>query len=475
MKTIFKSIVEKRAEVFIFIFVLAVIAFMYNGFQDNYFYSDDFEWLSRAVLAQSPADSLMEIFKIEGRDFNPVFVTLLSIIVRFFGLSPLAFRLISVLTFSSVIFMFFFILFRYFKVNRIIALSAAVLFGLNVYLSEVVLNLAALVYSLSLLLFLIAVKYYLDGKRTLFLVFLFLSVFTKETVILGFIPLFTFEKEKRKRWFLAASIFGMAAIRGILQLMLAGTGTYTGFLTVSDFFVKFYYIVLKTMNISPYTMHPVVGVVIIILVIAVAMYFIISKKVGKLRQGFLFFFLFFVVFSLFLSLLPKLSSRYFFYPAPGFWGLAALMTHYFYQDNKKLKYILVPLVLISILFNYPMIKREIGDYKILGNFSREFIQRQAVVIKEAAGKEIKTSEIILYKLNRQPLADVHARVKRRGNLPKLLPFREHGIGGVIEPRHLVPLVFYPHDIVRWQQIKETPNYFTGAFDELGRHSAIDQK
>jgi hypothetical protein len=465
MKTILKSIVEKKAAVLIVIFVLVVIAFIYFGFLDNYFYSDDFEWLSRAVLAQHPADFLTEVFKIEGRDFNPVFVILLSIIVRFFGLSPLAFRLISLLTFSGVIFMFFFILIRYFNVNRIIALSAALLFGLNVYLSEVVLNLAALVYSLSLLFFMISVKYYLDRRRTPFLVFLLLAVFTKETVILGFIPLIAFEIEKKNRWFLIASITGMTSIRVILQLVLARSGTYTGFLTVSDFFVKFYYIVLKTMNISPYTTHPVVGAGIIVLIIAVAMYFIISKKVGKLRRGFLFFFLFFIVFSFFLSLLPKLSSRYFFYPAPGFWGIAALIAHYFYQDNKKLKYALVPLVLISILFNYPLISGEIDDYRILGNFSKEFIQRQGAVIKEAAGEEIKTSETILYKLNRQPLAEAHARVRRRGNLPKLLPFREHGIGGVIEPRHLVPLVFYPHAVVRWKGIKETTNYFIGTFEK----------
>lgn len=475
MKNIIKGIIEKRATVLIFIVVLAVNAFIYLGFQDNYFYSDDFEWLSRAVLAQHPGNFPTEILKIEGRDFNPVFVLLLTVIVRLFGLSPLAFRIISLLTFSTVIFMLFYILSRYFNVNRIIALSAALLFGLNVYLSEVVLNLAALVYSLSLLLFMIAVKYYLDGKRTLYIAFLLLAVLTKETVILGFIPLLAYEKEKKNRRFIAASIAGIVAIRVIMQMVLAGTGTYTGFLTLSDFFVKFYYIVLKTMNISPYSMNPAVGAGIIVLLGAVSMYFIISKKAGELRRGFLFFLLFFIVFSLFLSMLPKLSSRYFFYPAPGFWGIAALLAHHFYENNKKLnnklnkkpnkklKYALVPLVLVSILFNYPMIRGETVDYKILGDFSKEFVLKQGTAVKEVAGEEIKTSEIILYKLNRRPLAEAYARVKGRGNLPKLLPFREHGIGGVIEPRHLVPLAFYPHAVVRWQGIKETPNYFTGRF------------
>jgi len=465
MKNIVTHLNEKQRNVFVFLAILCVNAFFYWGAQDNYFFSDDFEWLARAVLAQNPGDSLTEILRIEGRDFNPVFMILLTITIRVFGLSPTAFRLLSLAAFSGVLFLFFFILSRYFKVDRVIAFSAALLFGLNVYISEVMLNMAALVYSLSLLLLLAAVKFYLDGKRYRFLVFLLLAFLVKETVVLGAVPLLVFEKKKKDRLFLLAAVGGIGAFRVLLQATAAGTGKYTGFLSFSKVFVKLYYIGLKAMNVSPYTMNVAVGITILVLLLLVSIYFSLSKKTGETGRGFLFFFLFFVLFSLFLSLLPKLSSRYFFYPTPGFWGMAALAAHYFYQsnnqNNKKLKFVLVPLVLISMLFNYPFVKREIEDFRILGDFSKQFIFQQGEVIKREAGDPVKASEIFVYKLNRQRLAGVYAQIKSRRNLPKLLPFRDHSVGGVIHPEHLIPLVFYPGKIIRWRPVGETSNYFTG--------------
>ncbi|MCP5107864.1 MAG: hypothetical protein GY950_31035, partial [bacterium] len=139
----------------------------------------------------------------------------------------------------------------------------------------------------------------------------------------------------------------------------------------------------------------------------------------------------------------------------------ALLAHHFYQKNqtknKKLKYVLVPLLLIAMLFNYPLIRKEVEDYMILGDFSERFIREQAVLIKPGLGK----TEIFVYKLNHQPLAGVYNKVKNRETLPKLLPFRLHSVGGVIKPGHLVPVIFFPDKIVRWKLGKETPNYFTG--------------
>jgi hypothetical protein len=468
MKNIFTNLKETPKNVLIFISIILIISFFYWGFQDNYFFSDDFEWLSRGILAQ---ESTSEIFKIVGRDFNPVFLGLLTITIRAVGLSPLVPRLLSLLVFSGVIFMFFYLLSRYFKVHPVIAFPAALLAGLNVFISEVVVNLAALVYSLSLLFFLTAVKFYFDGKRKrfLFLLFVSLAMLTKETVLLGVIPLFFLDKDKKNRLFLFVSVGVLVLIRVLLQTGAAGS--YTSFMHFSNFFYKLYFIILRTMNISPYAMNPAVGVGIVVILLLIGVYFIVRcwKAVdsqpypGETASGhrgrmFLFFLLWLVVFSLFFSMLPKLSSRYLFYPVFGFWGFAALVTHYFHQNNKnkKIRYALVPLLLVSMLFNYPLIRGEVGDYKILGDFSRQFIRRQGEVIK-AMG----TGEIMIYKLDYRQLAGIYKTIKDRGNLPKLLPFRSHSVGGVIKPEHLVPLIFYPEKIVRWHLVKETPNYFTG--------------
>lgn len=461
MRNLLKKLKEKPRCIngIVFLLILCLNIFLYWGCRDNYFFSDDFEWLARGILAQNLPDSPTEITRIEGRDFNPVFMNLLTLMIRLFGLSPLAFRLLSLLVFSAVIFTFFHILSRYFQVNCLISLSVALLCGFNVFVSEVVLNMSALVYSLSLLLFLAGLGFFLAGKRLLYFLFLLLAFLTKETIILAVIPLLFYEQEKRARRFIFVSLCGLVLSRVLLQWLTAAPGTYTGFLSTTNFFYKLYFILMRVLNISPYSINPALGAGILVILALAAGYFILSNKsgVGNRGRGFLYFFLSFSVFALFFSLLPKLSSRYLFYPSFGLWGIVALWTHYFYEKNKKIKYALAPLLIISLLFNYPMIKREVEDYKILGDFSRQYIQQQAALLKN----EPTAGEITIYKSDSRPLAEVYQQIKNRENLPKLLPFREHGIGGVIAPTHLIPLMFYPEKIVRWYLGRETSDYFTG--------------
>lgn len=440
--------------------VLVVNFVFYRGCMDNYFFSDDFHWLGRAILMQNSGD---ELFFIEGRDFNPVFLILLWILIKIFGLSPVVFRVIGIMTFSAVVWMFFYILTRYFKLNPIIAFSTALLLNFNVFVSEVVLNLSALVYSLSLLFFLGALKFYFDRKKLLFFIFLLAGFLTKETVILAVIPLVFYEKEKNYRLFIIGSLCGPGLLRLLLQLAAAGTaGSYTGFYSFSHMFYKLYFIILRSMNISPLTLPLVVGIVVIFFVFFISLYYSFMKKQREL----LFFLLFLAVFALFFSLLPKLSSRYFLYPSLGFWGIAALLTHHFHENypkQKLLKYALAPLVLVSLLFNYPFIQKEIEDYKILGDFSHRYIQQQAVLIKNQINLDADTDshEIILYRGDTRQLAALYQQIINRDNLPKLLPFRSNSVGAVIEPRHLVPIIFYPGKIARWKTVKETQYYFIG--------------
>lgn len=464
MRNLLKKCKEKPCCVngMAFLLILCLNIFLYWGCQDNYFFSDDFEWLARGVLAQHLPDAPTEITRIEGRDFNPIFMILLTLVIRVFGLSVPAFRLLSLLVFSAVIYIFFHILSRYFQVNRFVSLSIALLFGVNVYISEVALNMSALVYSFSLLLFLAGLEFFLAGKRIWYFLFLLLAFFTKETIILAVLPLFFYMKEKRDRWFIFVSLGVLVLARALLQWFTAAPGKYIDFLSTSNVIYKLYFIMMRALNISPYAINPLLGGGILVILGLAAAYFVFSKKAGtgnagNERRGFIFFLLFFIVFTLFFSLLPKLSSRYFFYPSFGLWGMAALWAHHFSGKNKKIKYVPASLLVISLLFNYPMIKREVEDYKILGDFSRQYIQRQAAVIKDG----LPEGEITIYKPDSRPLAEVYQQIKNRENLPKLLPIREHGIGGVIAPTHFIPLMFYPVKIVRWNQSRETSDYFTG--------------
>jgi hypothetical protein len=433
----------------IFLGILFINAVFYWGFQNNYFFSDDFEWLSRAVSMQN---SFSEILSIKGRDFNPVFLFLLWALVKFAGLSPVIFRTISLFTFSATAWFFFYILKRYFKIDPFIAFTCALFASLNVFVSEVTLNLSALVYSLSLLFFFIALHFYLSKKRLLFILFLALGVMAKEAIIPGILPIILYEKETRERLYTIASTVGIILVRALLQL--GATGSYTEFLSFKDVFIKLYFILLRSMNISPYSIPAPAGIGVIVLLLLVSIYFFI-----RFGRSFLFFFSFLCAFTLFFALLPKLSSRYFFFPSFGAWGIAAFLFQYFYYKNKILKFMPLVFLLFSIMFNYSLIQNEIGDYKILGDFSKHFISNQADFIKKNTG--FKTGETIIYKKNSNELTSTYRQIIDRDNLPKLLPIRPHGVGGVINPEDLIPIIFFPEKIVRWRPVNETDILFKG--------------
>lgn len=448
------------------LFILITLAFMgvYHGSQHNYFYSDDFHWLGRAVIAQ---DSPGEMFRIEGRDFNPVFLFLLWLIIKIFGLSVEAMRYVGIFAFAGVVWLFYYILNRRFNVQWLIALSAALLFGLNVFVSEVVLNLSATVYSLALLFFLAAVAFYLRRQKILFILFLVLAFLTKETIILAVIPLLYFKVDKRQRYLLAAVSGGLILIRIILQTG-AATGSYTGFVSLENSPLKLFFILARSMNLSPYAVHWFVGILAVLLVAAAAVYFNIETR----KRAYGFFLLMFTGYAVFFALLPKLSSRYFLFPSVGFWGIAALIAHYLYKSylyprKKVLMYVFVPLLLLSCVFNIPQIREEIKDFRILGDFCRQYIEVKAGEIKrqvEQKSGNIQAGNPIplcLDKETTQPLADVYREIMARQNLPKLLPFRARSIGGVIEPRFLVPLIYYPGKNARWKTSDETVYVFTG--------------
>lgn len=439
-------------------FVMLIITVFYWNIQYNYFYMDDFHWISRAITAQN---SFAGIFSIEGRDFNPVFLAILSLIIKICGPSVPVLRLFTLLSFAAAITAFFYVLWHHFKVHPVIAISAALCTALNVFVSEAVLNLAALVYPLSLLFALLAIKFYWDDKKWLYLLFMVLAFFTKETAVLIILPLFLYEKEKTRRLFLAVSGLAFIAIR--ITLQWGATASYTGFMETENLGYKFYFILLRSMNLSPYSIPLSTGIIIVVVLFLIGGYFLFVKK----ERGFLFFLFCYGFFALFFALLPKLSSRYLLFPSIGFWGIAALLAHYFYsvKKNRVLLYAFISFLLVVLLFNYPVVQREIEDYKILGDFSKEFVQKEGNHIKGLLKNLQPTEksgpvEIAIYKGDHHRLAEMYRHIQWRNNLPKLLPFREHSIGGVIEPKHLLPLIFYPQR-AEWKTVLEDTTSFKG--------------
>lgn len=278
----------------------------------------------------------------------------------------------------------------------------------------------------------------------------------KETIILATVPLLLYEKLWKERLFLLISAFGVILTRIVFQL--GDTGSYAHFATTENFFYKLYFLILHPMNLSPFAMPLGVGIAALFLVAIVFIYFLRMK-----REAFFFAALFFT-FVLFFAFLPKLSSKYYFYPCFAFWGLAALLGNRFYREGKSRRYVRLMLFFllgISLAFNYPALKREIEDYRILGDFSKKYIAKQASLIKARVDLSSGVSELSIEKQDNRPLAQTYQEVYRRQNLLKLLPFRKKSIGGLITPTTLVPFIFYPKRVVRWQSIAETDSHFLG--------------
>lgn len=470
--------------------IALAVFFLYNGFQENYFFSDDFQWLAQAIQTENSPGA---IFQVRGRDFNPLLSIFFWIVIKIGGISPMLLRIICFIIFSAVLFVFYYILSRYFAVNRLTALCAALLAGFNVFISEVLLYISTFVYALTLLLFFIALKFYLDGKKILFLLFMLAAFQVKETIILAVIALFFYEKQRNNRVFLVISSFFIILTRVVFQVGEAGS--YTNFAVTENILYKSYFLILHALNLSPYAMNLSLGIGIILILIIIFIYY--SKQMGQTlslrsfkpaakdhiffkgqERNLLFFGLFFVIYILFFSFLPRLSSKYYFYPCFAFWGSAALLLDYFYKRSKLTRYFLVLLVIISLFFNYPAVKREIEDYKILGNFSRNFIEEQGKIIKNTISLDRfakEAAEVRIEKVSDRALRRVYDEIYNRGNMLKLLPVREHSLGGVLLPGDLLVIIYYPGWIVRWQPIKETDRYFLGTIEIIRNSSVLGKR
>ena len=196
--------------------------------------------------------------------------------------------------------------------------------------------------------------------------------------------------------------------------------------------------------------------VIILLVLALVLAYFLRTNREALFFGALFF-----LYVVFFAFLPRLSSKYYFYPAFAFWGLAGLLGHQLYEKHKVTRFVLPVLLLISLLFNFPAIQREVEDYRILGNYSREFVKSQGEIVKSKLDYTLPSQELKLPRVSKIDLARVYRKIYQRDNLLKLLPLRQKSLGGLITPLNLVPFVHFPEKLVRWQEIEVTPEYFRG--------------
>ena len=449
---IIERIKEHKRKFYILLITIIIFLFYYKAL-NNYFFSDDFEWLSRAILSQA---NVFEVFKLHGRDFNPVFLIFLTSIIKLFGLSPLAIRFTLLIFYIITAVSLFYILEKRLEFSSFLSFSLTVLIFINVFSSESILNLSASVYFLSFLFFIISANFLLKKRQLLFVIFFSLAFFIKEVIILSLIPLFIVSNKKGKKICVGTGII-LILFRIILQI--SQTEQYTSFISIKLFFIKFYFILLRSINISPYSINPIYGIFVLFSIFIMIILYMV--KIGEKDKFSISIFSFWIVYTIFFAFLPKLSSRYILFPSIGFITIYFRIFNTFSKKYKIINYLISFFILFSMVYNYPKIQREIQDYKILGEFSRNFIIEEKREILKKIDKNLKTQKIVIPQKDKTKLVFTYAQIYERKNLPKLLPVRKKAVGGVIKLEDLVPIIFYPENIAKFRLEKFDNNKFIG--------------
>ncbi len=443
---------KHKKKLFILILILLIFVSYYKSLS-NYFFSDDFEWISRAIVSQAEP---LRAFKVYGRDFNPVFIIILSILIKIFGVSAFPIRLFFLSLFAITFAFLFHTLEKRLNFSQITAFSATFLVALNVYISEAALNLAASVYFLAFFLFLISFNYLSEKKIYLFFILFTLAFLTKEMIILTLIPVFIFSEKKIKKQIL---IFGASLLTLRFIIQFSTTSQYTSFVSKKLFLAKLYFILLRSINLSPYKINPIYGLFLLTSIILLILIYMV-KFGGEKDKTVVCIFVFWILYTIFFAFLPKLSSRYILYPSIGF-ILIYLKIFDAFSKYKIIRFALTLLLVLSFVYNYPKIGKEIEDYKILGDFSKNFLIKIKTEFVKNIDPKRKEQTIKIKKPEKTALIFTYAMVKRRGNLPKLLPMRKNSLGGVIYLKDLIPITFYPERIAIFKPKKITQTHFIG--------------
>lgn len=441
----------------LFIALSLILFFLYGKGVYNFYFSDDFEWLSRSLLVPSDPS---EILRVKGRDFSPLFLSLLTLFTSLSGsLSPVPLRIFTLLVLALLGVLLFRRLTTLYGIPSLPILLSLLLFLFHPYLSESFLNLSALVYPLSLLLFLCAVGCAVKERPLPFFLLATGALFMKESSLLLFLPLPLlppFRGRRAVRLYLFPLLIPLLLRWGI---QLGRWGVYSSFVDKEEVALKFSLLFQRSLGFPPYFFSPLSALLLSLLLFS-GLFLLLRRRPGGLYFPALWF-----LSLLFFSLFPKLSGRYLLFPLVGAIGTLALASAWWLKRRPASLALLLPLLALWCLFQGGVIRREVESYRELGEFSRLFLQGQREILLR--NYPLPSGEGVIVGGGTEALRDLYGRVQSRGGLPKLLPLRVRGVNGVMEPEDLVPLSYWPERRVRWVTREWGGGVFFGSFQLLG--------
>ena len=411
--------------------LLAIVGVVYARSLGVGFFSDDWEWLGRM---NATLDRPMYVFTVFYRDFNPVLHA--SFVVDWFtgGGRALTFHLQSwVLHLINAALLF--LLCRRLSGSAALAASAALVWAVNVRLSEAVIWPAARGHELATLFTLGALL--AAGSRwrlgnALAVGLFVLGLLSKETALLPLAAFpFLLPDWRRARGALLAMAAAGAAF--VTLKIVSTPSLHATPAPLGEVVRKVPFLLLRPLGLGDFYSFGWPACLAVLALFALAAWF--------LRRGFAFGGLVWVVAGT-LPIVPldKLSSRYLYLPAVG-WsivlcGVVAWIVRGLPSAAARRAAALAGITALGLVIagNGLDIQREIDDYARL---STPYGALAAALADSLAAVEPGASIVVVDAGPRDTISRLAAGVAEHGTMTKLIPYRAEAIDGLIELQDLI--------------------------------------
>ena len=415
------------------------------------FYSDDFQWLGRMAPT---LEQLSYVFHVFYRDFNPVLHVSFLLDYLVGDGSAVAFHATSILIHAVNAVLLFHIC-RRFSGNSWIALVACLVWSLNVRISEAVIWPAARGHSLATL-FVLAALLALGRslrRRDLLVPALFLlALFTKETALFPMLlaPFFAREPWRARRlWLTLGALGGGFIVLNLLikpELHLSGAGP-------SALALKAPFILLRPLGLGDYYDFSF-AMLALVAGILLASFWLLRKTTGLVGL------LWIVVCAVPIIPLDKLSSRYLYMLSVGYafvvCGLLELLVRALRGAEAKrvLRPLVATLALLLVVGNALFVQREIEDYAELAlPYERCLEVLRGEVMALTSGETFVVVDVS----GAETVLRMQEQMRQRGNMNKLIPYRQEGVGGLIELHDAINILRAGEDGLLGRPVKPDPS------------------
>lgn len=408
------------------VLLAAAACAVYAGALDTGFFSDDYQWLGRM---NATLDQPSYVFTVFFRDFNPLLHA--SFVVDWIVAGGSAwFWHADSMALHGIATVLLFVLCLRLGATRTVALGASALWALNVRLSEAVLWPAARGHQIAAVASLAALVWILGHKRrSVWPAWCFLAagLMAKETTFFAMaaLPVFLPDWRKERRLLCGIAVLGAGFV--LLNVLIKGD-LHTSGASLGTLAVKAPFILLRPLGLGDAYGFDLPSLALVtLLYLAAALW--LRRGIGLAGLAWV------LACSAPIVALDKLSSRYLYLPAIGysvvFCALCAAIAPALRSPALRRWVALATgaCIALILLANGLRIQREIGDYRLLAEPYAALVRRFAPVLAGIAAGE---TFLVVDAAPQTTIPELTRRVRERGTITKLIPYRRHAIDGLIE-------------------------------------------